>query len=344
MNNCAIAYLRVYYKILNELPLKKLTLFFLICIYLYLPAQNVHDPVMIKQDSVYYLFCTGMGINCLSSKDMKSWKKEKSVFDKSPDWAVSSIPGFKGHIWAPDIYYHKGDYYLYYSVSAFGKNTSCIGLVTNKTLHPNSPDFKWIDHGKIIQSFPNRDLWNAIDPNLILDENGVPWLTFGSFWNGIKLVKLRDDLKSVAEPEEWYTLAQRARSANLDDTDPGDGAIEAPFIFRKDSFYYLFVSFDYCCRGIKSNYKIMVGRSQKVSGPYTDKEGKDLRRGGGSLLLEGNSQWPGVGHNAVYTFNNTDFIIYHAYDASDNGKPKLKINILQWDNANWPLIGEELKN
>ena len=60
-----------------------------------------------------------------------------------------------------------GLYYLYYSVSAFGKNTSCIGVATNKTLHPSSPDYKWTDHGKVIQSVPGRDMWNAIDPNLV---------------------------------------------------------------------------------------------------------------------------------------------------------------------------------
>src|SRR3990170_2662507 len=154
-------------------------------------SQNirVHDPVMIRQGSTYYLFCTGIGISVFSSADMKNWKKEKSVFNAPPAWAVEKIPGFKGHIWAPDISLHNGQYYLYYSVSAFGKNTSCIGLATNKTLDPSSPDFKWVDHGKVIQSVPGRDLWNAIDPNLAFDDEQKPWLVFGSFWSGMKLVR-----------------------------------------------------------------------------------------------------------------------------------------------------------
>src|SRR5687767_10566209 len=146
----------------------------------------VHDPVMIRQDSTYYLFCTGRGISVWSSVNMKNWKREKPVFDTLP-WAVQTIKGFRNHIWAPDISYHNGLYYLYYSVSAFGKNTSCIGVATNKTLHPASADYKWTDHGKVIQSVPGRDMWNAIDPNLIKDEKGTPWLVFGSFWNGMKL-------------------------------------------------------------------------------------------------------------------------------------------------------------
>src|SRR4051794_4586664 len=82
-------------------------------------AQNirVHDPVMAKEGNTYYLFCTGMGISGYSSQDMVNWKQEKPVFSVAPQWAVDAIPGFKGHIWAPDISFHDGQYYLYYSVS-----------------------------------------------------------------------------------------------------------------------------------------------------------------------------------------------------------------------------------
>ena len=184
---------------------------------------RVHDPVMIKHQKTYYLFCTGMGISIFSSADMKNWKKEKPVFDSPPAWAVQTIPDFKGHIWAPDISFHKGVYYLYYSVSAFGKNTSCIGLVANKTLDPSSPDYRWTDHGKVIQSIPGRDLWNAIDPNLAFDDDQNPWLTFGSFWSGMKLVKLNQNLREPAEPQEWHTISKRARDFKTDDYKAGEG-------------------------------------------------------------------------------------------------------------------------
>jgi arabinan endo-1,5-alpha-L-arabinosidase len=296
----------------------------------------VHDPVMIKQDSIYYLFCTGRGISVWSSKDRIKWKKEKAVFDTLP-WAVHTIKDFRNHIWAPDISYHNGLYYLYYSVSAFGKNTSCIGVATSKTLHSFSPDFKWTDHGKLIQSVPGRDMWNAIDPNLAMDENGVPWLVFGSFWNGMKLVKLNADLKSVAQPEKWFTVAARPRNFILPDSIAGDAAIEAPFIFKKDKYYYLFVSFDYCCRGEKSTYKIMVGRSEKIEGPYTGKDGIPMNAGGGSLVLEGDKNWNGVGHNAVENFDGTDYLIFHGYDAKDRGRSKLRIEKIKWVNG-WPAL------
>jgi arabinan endo-1,5-alpha-L-arabinosidase len=297
---------------------------------------RVHDPVMIKQGNTYYLFCTGMGISVFSSVDRKNWKKEKPVFDSSPAWAVEIIPGFKGHIWAPDISFHNGQYYLYYSVSAFGKNTSCIGVAINKTLDQASSEFKWIDHGKVIQSVPGRDLWNAIDPNLVFDEEQKPWLTFGSFWGGMKLFRLNSDLTAPAEPQEWYTVSKRARDFKTDDADAGEGSVEAPFIFRKNDYYYLFVSFDFCCRGVNSNYKVVVGRSKKIQGPYLDKDNVRMDQGGGTIVIQGNSAWPGVGHNSVYTFEDKDYIVFHAYDAADEGKPKLKIEELVWDPNGWP--------
>jgi arabinan endo-1,5-alpha-L-arabinosidase len=299
---------------------------------------RVHDPVMTKAGDRYYLFCTGTGISVFSSPDMKEWKKEKPVFDTPPSWAVQTIPGFKGHIWAPDISFYNGQYYLYYSVSAFGKNTSCIGVASNGTLDPSDKNFKWTDHGKVIQSVPGRDLWNAIDPNLVFDEASQPWMVFGSFWSGMKLVKLSPDLKQIAQPEEWHTVSKRTRDFKRQDEDPGEGAVEAPFIFRKNDYFYLFVSFDFCCRGKESTYKIVVGRSKNIRGPYSDRQGVPMNEGGGSLVLAGNERWAGLGHNSVYTFDGTDYLVFHAYDSKDEGKPKLKIEKMIWDEAGWPVV------
>jgi arabinan endo-1,5-alpha-L-arabinosidase len=299
----------------------------------------VHDPVLIKQGNTYFLFCTGWGISSFSSIDMQNWKKEKPVFAAPPQWAKDAIPSFKGHIWAPDISFHNNQYYLYYSVSAFGKNTSCIGLAVNKTLDPASPNFKWEDKGKVIKSVPGRDMWNAIDPNQIEDEIGNHWLVFGSFWNGIKLVKLNNNLTTIAQPEVWHTVAAKPRNFAIADTAAGDAAIEAPFIIKKDKYYYLFVSWDYCCRGEKSNYKVVVGRSEILTGPYLDKTGLSMAQNGGSLVVEGdNKEWFGAGHNSTYNFDGKYYIIYHGYDAKDKGNPKLIVNELFWDNENWPSI------
>lgn len=307
----------------------------------------VHDPVMIQENDTYYLFCTGWGISVWSSKDMKNWKQENPVFKEAPKWATEAVKDFKGHIWAPDISFFNGKYYLYYSVSSFGKNTSCIGLATNLTLNPNDPEFEWVDHGKVIQSFPGKTNWNAIDPNLIVAEDGTPYLVFGSFWDGLKLVKMNQDATAPAEDmDKIKTIASRKKSSldpnppSVDNNpvDAGGNAIEAPFIFKKGKYYYLFASIDYCCKGVNSTYKMIVGRSETIPGPYLDKSGKNMATGGGSIVLQGDENWYGVGHNATYTFNGKDYLIFHGYDAHDEGKPKLIIKEMQWDNDDWPVV------
>lgn len=306
------------------------------------PAQakqvSIHDPVMAKEGDTFTLFSTGPGITFYRSKDLKTWTLGGRVFADEPTWAKSVAPKFNGHIWAPDIHQRDGTFYLYYSVSSFGKNTSAIGLTINRTLDPKSPDFRWEDQGIVVRSVPNRDLWNAIDPNLVVDETGTAWLAFGSFWGGLKMVKLAPDWKSLAQPEEWHSIAKRERSVLISDTDAGPAEIEAPFIFRKNGWYYLFISWDRCCAGKDSTYKMVFGRSRSVTGPYLDKTGKDLAAGGGSLLLAGDSHFAGVGHNSAYTFDGKDYLIFHAYENADGGLQKLKIAELQWDDQQWPKV------
>ena len=307
-------------------------------------AQNqhtvVHDPVAIESEGTYYIYNTGRGIASWKSNDLKNWQFMKPVFDVSPEWAKKEVPKFDGNIWAPDISFHNGQYFLYYSISSFASNRSCIGVATNVTLNPSDPRYKWVDHGKVIESVPGRDNWNAIDPNLVFDENGKPWLMFGSFWGGLKMVQLTDDLLSIAKPEAWYTVASRQRDKMLDETDPGDASIEAPFVFRKGKYYYLFASFDLCCRGEKSNYNVRVGRSEKLAGPYIDKEGKSMLHGGGTLIAGSDEQFYGKGHNSVYTFGSTDYMFLHGYEKTYRGRPTLLIYKLNWDNEGWPYISD----
>ena len=300
-----------------------------------------HDPVAIFANGKYYVFTTGPGITAWQSDDLYNWRSVPDVFPEIPDWFSREVPNFNGHLWAPDVIYYKGEYYLYYSVSSFGSNLSLIGVATNKNLDPTSEDFGWTDHGTIIKSIPGRDNWNAIDPNIIFDNDSTPWMAFGSFWGGLKIVKLNDDLISLAEPQEWHTIARRKRDFILPDSEAGDGAIEGPFIFRKGEWYYLFVSFDYCCRQERSTYHVRVGRSKNVLGPYIDKDGIPMLQGGGSLVIEGDGiNYYAIGHNSVYTFNGKDYMFSHGYDVNDRSLPKLLIHNVGWDDEGWPVLTE----
>ena len=305
----------------------------------------VHDPVMAQHDGTYYVFATGRGIAMWRSENLEDWHRVGSVFEEVPAWAVEAVPEFDGHsLWAPDIVERGGRYYLYYSVSTFGENASAIGVAINSTLDPEDPAYEWVDHGPVVQSVPGRDLWNAIDPNLTFDEAGTPWLAFGSYWGGVKLAKMTGDLLELEQwpPEqEWQTVAARHRYWKLDERESGDrmnGAIEAPFIFKKGDYYYLFVSWGVCCRGSESTYRIVVGRSKDITGPYVDAVGRDMRYGGGTLVVAGNEDWPGVGHSAAYTLDGVDYLLFHGYEAADDGAAKLWVKELRWDARGWPSV------
>lgn len=293
--------------------------------------RNVHDPTVIKDGRTFYLYSTRAGISVRCSEDLVRWRLCGDVFAHIPAWAAQDVPGLRG-IWAPDISYFNGKFHLYYSASTFGSNRSSIGLATNRTLDPASDSHKWEDQGKVISSSSSDD-WNAIDPNIVLDEKDQPWLSFGSFWGGIKLRKIEAATgKLDAKDRTLYALAERSREKGQ------PGAIEAPFIFRRDGFYYLFVSFDFCCRGKDSTYNIRVGRSRQVTGPYVDRSGRDMREGGGTLVLEGAGRWRGPGHCAILRVEGEDKLVYHAYDAEARGVSTLRINSLNWDAEGWPSV------
>lgn len=331
---------------MNELKLSFIAVLYVVAMSCTAQSKQIimHDPVAIEADGKYYLFGTGPGIEHAISDDKENWTKfTDSVFNPMPDWFLEEVPGFNGHIWAPDIAFHNGKYYLYYSISSFGKNLSCIGVATNTTLDKNNKDYKWEDHGILIKSIPGRDNWNAIDPNLIFDENNVPWMAFGSFWGGLKIFKLNDDLISIAEPQEWRTIAARPRTSAEGEAEAGNGAIEGPFIVKKENYYYMFVSFDLCCREERSTYNVRVGRSESVTGPYVDKDGVPMTKGGGTLIIEGNDDFYAIGHNSVYNFDGQYYMYSHGYDAHDNGLPKLMVHILGWDDEGWPFVQEYIE-
>ncbi|HTV17040.1 MAG TPA: arabinan endo-1,5-alpha-L-arabinosidase, partial [Polyangiaceae bacterium] len=242
----------------------------------------------------------------------------------TPAWFQERVPAYEPrNIWAPDISYFGGQYHLYYSVSSFGSNRSCIGHATRAALDSGA----WDDHEAVFCSnAPGQtDNFNAIDPNVISDETGTPWMAFGSFWDGIKMIRL--DLAGEREGPELVSLASR-----------GGGAIEAPFIVRRCGYYYLFVSFDRCCQGADSTYNIRVGRSSALLGPYVDRDGRGMLNGGGTLLVEGGGDWVGPGHNAVLFDGPRAYNVYHAY-AATNGASQLRISELVWDADGWPVSG-----
>lgn len=299
----------------------------------------VHDPVMAFEDGTYYMFSTGRKIQMMTSTDRKSWTfHPQGSIDTIPAWAQEAVPGFRDHVWAPDIIRWHGKWWMMYSCSTFGKNTSAIGLMTTSSL--SNP--KWEDRGCVVKSNAD-DHYNAIDPNIVIDDKDQPWLTFGSFWDGIQLVRL-DSTMHIARGAKPKTIARRygRNMPNIENPTSkyaGVNAIEAPFIFKHGGWYYLFASWDYCCRGEKSNYRLVVGRSKKVNGPYRDRQGNDMRKGGGTLILQGDKQqFEAAGHCAAYHLDGNDILVCHAYSIPLNGQAVLMQKEIKWSDDGWPML------
>lgn len=300
---------------------------------------GVHDPVIIRERDTYYVFSTnadkpGAAIKVRSSPDLVNWTFRGHVFDTLPAWTTTTIPGARS-FWAPDIAFVNGRFHLYYSVSTFGSNRSAIGLATNATLDPASPDFAWRDEGVVVESTAESD-FNAIDPNQVVDRQGRHWLSLGSFWSGIKLFEL-DPASGKLKDGRAKPIAIASRRAPAGGPKP----VEAPFIVARPDHYYLFVSYDYCCKGANSTYYLVVGRAKDIRGPYVGKDGSRLLDGEGTLFirsdLEEHERFRGPGHNGfLHDADGRDYVVYHAYDKDNKGVPTMRISPVSWDANGWP--------
>jgi arabinan endo-1,5-alpha-L-arabinosidase len=295
---------------------------------------DTHDPALVAggPGQNWYVFSTGepsVGggtIQIRSSPNGHDWAFAGTVWDSIPSWLTKEIPGVN-NLWAPEIYHYRGTYYLYYVASKFGTNDSVIALATNTTLDPHNAAYKWVDRGQVLRSEPSDD-YNALDPAIIEDGRGRPYMAFGSYWSGIRMLPLDWPSGHVApNAGEPLRLASRQEPPH---------AIEAPYIVHRAGWYYLFTSWDACCRGVDSTYRIVIGRSRLVTGPYLDRDGKSLLDGGGSTFLATSGDQVGPGGESV----SDGILAYHYYDRADGGKPHLALQHLSWSADGWPEISD----
>lgn len=300
----------------------------------------VLDPSIVRQGSTYYAFSTdvvgfpsygSLPIHC--SPDRVTWTRCGSVFPNGiPSWISRRLPRVTG-LWAPDVSFFNGEYHIYYNGSTLGTQRSVIGLVTNTTLDANDPAYKWIDRGLVLASRDGDD-FNALDPNIFIDADGRIWLTYGSYWSGIKQRQIDSATgKLLASNTTRYDLAFRPTSP--------DDAIEGASLVHHGGYYYLFVSIDHCCtsRTVTDNYKQAVGRSSSPHGPFLDQNGTPMMEGGATVLLQGDGTWNAPGGGTAYLDADTgdSLLIFHAQNLSEGGVPHVWLKAISWTNG-WPAL------
>jgi arabinan endo-1,5-alpha-L-arabinosidase len=293
-------------------------------------TQRVSDPAIIKAGAAYYIFCSGPGIPVRVSSDLHHWERLAPVFSDVPRWAKEKVPGAT-NIWAPDIGFRDGRYWLYYAVSTLGSRRSVIGLATNATLDAADPAFQWQDQGLVWET-RETDNYNAIDPNAVVDSDGRLYLAFGSFWTGLKMVALDPVTGKPERDAELKSIASR----------PVAAAIEGACIIRRGAYFYLFCSHDFTGRRFESTYKVVVGRASTAIGPYVDRAGRPMMEGGGTLLVANDAYWRGPGHNAVLQDGDATWLVYHALDPTRRAALTLRIDPLRWTTDGWPEVDKPL--
>ena len=296
---------------------------------------RAHDPALVAGGPGEPWFVYSTGDPLIDGGELQirrsddggvTWHYAGSVWDRGerPAWIGETVRGV-ANLWAPELVRHDDTWYLYYAASTFGSNHSAIGLATSRSLDPSDPDFGWVDHGPVIVSLTSDD-FNAIDPGIVVDDDGAPWMAFGSFWSGIRMVALEwpSGLRPPGDHDEPLLLAGGRPSPN---------AIEAATIVRHGGSYYLFVSTGLCCRGVDSTYEIAVGRSRDVTGPYLDRSGALMTAGGGTTLLSSEGDRVGPGGESA----SGGFLGFHYYDAAQNGAHQLAIAPIGWSDG-WPVL------
>ena len=315
---------------------------------------SVHDPSGITFDnssSTFYLFGTGLLrgeiLASHTSKDGYAWVPGAPPIQHAPAWVAQRVPLNRGGFWAPDLILLSGWWHLYYAVSTFGAQTSCIGVTTTRALDPASPDFGWVDRGAVICSSPSTP-YNCIDPHAFVDPaTGRVWLNYGSYWHGIYLVEL------TAAP--FYNATTSAAPVNLALDADANRDIEASWVQRHPSLpstFFLMANWGQCCEGVNSTYNIRIGRSTTgPSGPYIDRAGVDMAKGGGTLLITSAGRQVGPGQigfpvGAMGAETQTPTVSYHYYDSASTppGLHTLGEGTLDWGTGkdDWPVITDRM--
>ncbi|MDQ0256787.1 LPXTG-motif cell wall-anchored protein [Evansella vedderi] len=310
---------------------------------------NTHDAEIIKVDDTYYVFSTdyavgqapSAGIQIRESQDLINWEFTGRVFDSVTEEASEWTNG-ADIFWAPDVVKMNDKFYLYYAVSEFGTRNSYIGLATSDNI-----EGPWVDQGAVVKTRAgDGHSVNAIDPGIVIDADGTPWMVYGSYFGGIYITELDSDTGKRVNEEDMGTLIASRQDQGIPHPGP---AIEGPAImYNADTgYYYLFVTYGW----LEDTYNVRVARSKNVEGPYLDFNGNDMVDPSGSsetgtkiinsYAFEGDAGWLGTGHNGLLQDGDNHFIIHNARAGENLFWSHLHVRKLLWTEDGWPVVSPQ---
>jgi len=304
---------------------------------------EISDPSALQYENGYYMtFGSGGGINPWCYEVNKGiWSLGNKIFtgmDK-PLWWDTQFPVNEGIFWAPDV---PSKWIMYYSFEADDETASAIGRAM---AIGTAPDLKWRDDGPVLIMPACREKTSlcpiAIDPSVFSDDKGNIYMSFGSGTSGIWIVELDPATGHLcAKAAEGWTENNPAFHRVAYRNPERDDYIEASYVFRHpgNGYYYLFVNWGFCCRGVRSTYNIRVGRSTSPIGPFLDKKGKDMVDEGGSLVIQSEDRYIGPGHAGIYQHPDGRFAFsFYYFDGQVMGLPRLAVRNLEWED-DWPVV------
>lgn len=325
--------------------------------YLKWGTYNVHDPSCLLIGDTYYMFSTDAifgedstvikqnnlpfgYIQMRKSKDLVHWQFAGWVFSQIPNemrnWVLEQSGGMgANNIWAPYITKYHDKFRLYFCVSAFGRQTSCIGMA-----EADSPESKWNFKGIVVKT-KTGDVMNAIDPSVITNPvNGEQWLHYGSYFGGLHCVQLNPETGFTRTPDDQGQLTARRFDGKKNN-------IEAPEVIYNSTVkkYFLFVSYD----PLMTTYNVRVGRSDNPNGPFTDYFGKDMRLEEDnypilthSYQFKNHPGWAGTAHCSVFTGKDGEYYLAHQARLSpENQQMVLHVRRIIWTKDGWPIVSPE---
>ena len=287
--------------------------------------SSASDPTVIRTEDGFYLYATQTDkywVPIYFSKDLVNWEFKRTAFRNA---TKPQIPG-GGAFWAPEIRHINGKYVLYFSWAKWGDGDASYTAVATS----DSPLGDFVNSKELLTK---EDFGSNCIDQFYYEEDNKKYMFVGSF-NGIYVTELTDDGLSVKRNENGTPTLKKQVCGK---------AFEGTNIYKKNGYYYLFASINNCCDGERSRYKVVVGRSQDLLGPYLDKSGKDMINNAWELVLEGDGQkFFGPGHNSIIVQDDagTDWMIYHSY-VKENGEVGGRLGMLDrvlWTEDGWPYI------